>query len=63
MGTASFLGVKKPGCGVDHPHTSSAGVKERVEIYLYSLYGPSWPVIFTVFLTGCIVTIKQSVFY
>ena len=29
------------------PPQSSAEVKERVEIYLYSLFGPSWPVIFT----------------
>jgi len=45
MGTGSFPGVKRPGCGVDHPPTSSADVKERVELYLYSPYGPSWPVL------------------
>ena len=27
-------GVKRPGRGVDHPLTSSAEVKERVELYL-----------------------------
>jgi len=27
------------------PTPSSAGVKERVELYLYSTSGPSWPVI------------------
>jgi len=37
MGTVSFLGVKWPGHGVDHPPPSSAEVKERVEP------GPSWP--------------------
>jgi len=37
MGTGSFLGVKRPGRGVDHPHPSSAKVKERVELYLYPL--------------------------
>jgi hypothetical protein len=45
MGTGSFLGVKRPGRGVDHPLPSSAGVKERVELYICSTSGPSWPVI------------------
>ena len=36
MGTGSFLRVKRPGRDVDHPHTSSFQVKERVELYLYS---------------------------
>jgi hypothetical protein len=31
--------VKRPGGGDDHPHPSSAQVKERVEVYLYS---PCW---------------------
>jgi hypothetical protein len=39
MGTGSFLGVKWPGCGFDHPPPSSAKVKERIELYLYS---PLW---------------------
>jgi hypothetical protein len=38
-------GVKRPGRGVNHTSPSSAEVKERVELYLYSTYGPSWPVI------------------
>ena len=45
MGTVSFPGVKRPGRGVDHPPPSSAEVKERVELYLYSPSGPSWPVL------------------
>jgi hypothetical protein len=45
MDTELFLGVKRPGRGVDHPPPSSAEVKERVELYLYSLSGPSWPVL------------------
>jgi hypothetical protein len=45
MGTGSFPGVKRPGRHVDHPPPSSAEVKERVELYLYSTSGPSWPVI------------------
>jgi hypothetical protein len=34
-----------PGCGSDHPPPSSAKVKERVELYLYSPSGPLWPVL------------------
>jgi len=30
MGIRSFPGVKRTGCGVNHPHSSSAEVKERV---------------------------------
>ena len=44
MGTGSFPGVKRPGRGVDHPPPSSAEVKERVQLYLNSPSGPSWPV-------------------
>ena len=40
-----FPGVKRPGRGVDHPPPSSAEVKGGVEIYLYSLSGPSRPVL------------------
>jgi len=29
MGTGSFPGVKRPGCGVDHPPPSSAAVMEK----------------------------------
>jgi hypothetical protein len=39
-----FPGVKRPGCGVDHPSPSNTGVKERVELYFYSTSGPLWPV-------------------
>jgi hypothetical protein len=45
MGTGSFPGVKRPGHSVNHPPPSSADVKERVELYLYSPSGPSWPVL------------------
>ena len=38
-------GVKRPGRGVDHPLPFSVEVKEQVELYLYSPYGPSWPVL------------------
>jgi hypothetical protein len=36
VGTGSCPGVKWPEHGIDHPPPSSAGVKERVELYLYS---------------------------
>ena len=45
MGTGSFPGVKWPGRGVDHPPSSIAEVEERVELYVYSPYGFSWPVV------------------
>jgi len=44
-GIGSFPGVKRPRNGVDHPPTSSAEIKERVELCLYSTTGPSWLVI------------------
>ena len=37
----SFPGIKRPGRGVNHPPLSSADVKERVELYLYSPSQPS----------------------
>jgi hypothetical protein len=42
---ASLPGVKWPGHGVNHSPPSSAEVKEKVELYLYSHSGSSWPVI------------------
>jgi len=45
MGIGYFPGVKRPGRGVDHPSLSSVYVKERVELYLFSPFGPSWPVL------------------
>jgi hypothetical protein len=38
------LGVNQPGYCIDYPPLSSAEVKERVELFLYSSSGPSWPV-------------------
>jgi hypothetical protein len=34
--TGYFPGANRPGHGVDRPPSSSAEVKERVELYLYS---------------------------
>jgi hypothetical protein len=45
MDTGSFPGVKRPGRGFDHPPPCSAKVEERVQLYLYSPSGPSWPVL------------------
>ena len=45
MGTRSFLAVKRPGLGVDYQPPSSAEIKERVVLYLYSPSGPLWPVL------------------
>ena len=45
MGTGSFPGVKQLGRGVDHPPPSSAEVEGRVELYIFSPSGPSWPVL------------------
>jgi len=39
----SFLRVKRPGCGVGHQSPSSAEIKEKLELYLYSSSGLSWP--------------------
>ena len=44
VGIGSIPGVKRPGRGVDHPTSSNPEVVERVELYLYSPSGPSWPV-------------------
>jgi hypothetical protein len=44
MGTGSLSGGKAAGAWLGPP-TSSARVKERVELYLYSPSGPSWPVL------------------
>jgi len=41
----SFLGIKQPWRGIDHPPPSHAEVRERIELYLYSLSGSSWPIL------------------
>ena len=51
----SSPGVKRPGRGVDHPPPSSADVKERVGLYLYSTSGPSWPDL------GCTLPLRLSI--
>jgi len=39
---ATSLGVKRPGREADHSSSSSATVKEWVELYLHSIYMSSW---------------------
>jgi hypothetical protein len=55
-----FPGVKRPGRGVKHPPASSTEVKERVEQYLYSHSGLSWPVLGWTRLLWNIVTVGQQ---
>ena len=45
MDTGSFPVVKRPERGADHPPPSKCRGHERVQLYLYSPSGPSWPVI------------------
>jgi len=44
-GTVSFPEVKRPGLGFDHTPPSITEVKERVERYIFSSSGLSWPVL------------------
>lgn len=44
LGTGSFLGLKRPGHGINHPATPSAEVKEVVYLYPCSPSVPSWQV-------------------
>ena len=50
MGTGSFPGVNWLGRGVDHGPPSSAKVKEKVELCIYSPSGPSWHVLGELYL-------------
>ena len=71
IGTGSFPGVKRPGRGLNHQPSYSAEVKERVELYLHSPSGPSWPVLgllylyFTLLYFMCIYssTVIANLFY
>jgi len=45
MGTGSFPGVERPRRDGDHPPTSNAEAEERVELYIHSPSGFSWPVL------------------
>ena len=41
----AFPRVKRRECGVNHPTPFSAEGEERVELYLYSPSGTSWPIL------------------
>jgi hypothetical protein len=41
----AFLGITRTGRGFDHPPPSRAEVEEKVELYIYSFFGSSWPVL------------------
>jgi hypothetical protein len=57
----SLPGVKRPGRGVKLPPLpSSAEVKERVDLYFYSLSGPSGSVLARPFFHSLICKVKQS---
>ena len=47
MCTVSLLGVKRSerGMALTTEPPSTAKVKERIELYLYSPCGPSWPIL------------------
>ena len=45
VGTVSFIAVKRPWRGADHPPPSKCRGQEMVGLYLYSPSGPQWPVI------------------
>jgi hypothetical protein len=40
-----FQGIKRPGCGDDHPPPFSAEVEEKAELYLHSSSGSTLPVL------------------
>jgi hypothetical protein len=48
-GIGSYPGIKHQRRGFDHPPPFSTEVKERIELYLYSPFGFSWPVIWVKF--------------
>ena len=58
------MGVKRPGRGINHPPTCSAEVKERVELYFYSISGPSRPVLGTIlllfYIPSCHVPLREQ---
>ena len=54
-GPGAHPGAKRPGRCVDHPHPSSAEVKERVGLYLYSPSGSSWSVLMRILPSICFI--------
>ena len=54
-----FPRIKRPGDGVNHLPLSSSEANEIVELYIYSLSGPSWPVIGRNLPLSCVPTVLQ----
>ena len=61
MSTGLFPGIKRPRRGVNHPHSSSAEVRERIGLYFYFFSVPSCQVIgwnlallYHIFCTVCL---------
>jgi hypothetical protein len=44
-GTGSFMGVQRPRLGVHHSLPFRADVKGKVELYIYSQFWSSWPLL------------------
>jgi hypothetical protein len=57
-----FPGVKRPGSGINHPPPSSAEIKEKVDLYLYSLSGHSWPVLEQTYLLNTTNSINSTIY-
>ena len=55
--------VKRPGRGVDYLPQPSAEVNERVELYIYSHSGPSWPVLGRTLLLPLPLELKKYIYY
>ena len=45
MGTGTISVVNRPGRVADHPFPSKCRGREMIGLYLYSIFGPKWPVI------------------
>ena len=63
MGTGSFPGIKRPGRDADPSPPSSAVGHERVELYLYSPYGPYGLYRASVPVQGCTITLNRATLY
>jgi len=63
-GQDSFPGIKRPGCGVGHPTSSRAEVKERVQLYIYPHLHLLWHVTGNIlpFTAGVDISMKLNSF-
>jgi len=63
MNTSPFPGVKRPARGVEEPPPSNAEVTESRALYLYSISGPSWPVLGQTYLRATDVSQTKFISY